>query len=287
MRNIYISQTVQSEQDLYENIIIESMQIYGQEVQYIPRTLVNEDRIFGEDVVSRFDRAYQIEMYLENLDGFEGDQELFTKFGVEIRDRATLHVSRRRWNREVGQHVDYDRPQEGDLIYLTLSNQIFEIMRVMDDRPFYQMSDLPTYRMEVELFEFSDEDFDTSVEIVDDVEVLGAATILNLSPGAGVDFQIGETIRQVYSSGKIVEAEIVDWNADSDKLSVTHISTPDGLFREFTTGTILGLSSNITRTVASVGDNLLQQDNAQNDDFENFADDILDFSEGNPFGEPS
>lgn len=287
MRNIYISQTVQSEQDLYENIIIESMQIYGQEVQYIPRTLVNEDRIFGEDVVSRFDRAYQIEMYLENLDGFDGDQELFTKFGVEIRDRATLHVSRRRWNREVGQHVDYDRPQEGDLIYLTLSNQIFEIMRVMDDRPFYQMSDLPTYRMEVELFEFSDEDFDTSVEIVDDVEVLGAATILNLSPGAGVDFQIGETIRQVYSSGKIVEAEIVDWNADSDKLSVTHISTPDGLFREFTTGTILGLSSNITRTVASVGDNLLQQDNAQNDDFENFADDILDFSEGNPFGEPS
>lgn len=287
MRNIYISQTVQSEQDLYENIIIESMQIYGQEVQYIPRTLVNEDRIFGEDVVSRFDRAYQIEMYLENLDGFDGDQELFTKFGVEIRDRATLHVSRRRWNREVGQHVDYDRPQEGDLIYLTLSNQIFEIMRVIDDRPFYQMSDLPTYRMEVELFEFSDEDFDTSVEIVDDVEVLGAATILNLSPGAGVDFQIGETIRQVYSSGKIVEAEIVDWNADSDKLSVAHISTPDGLFREFTTGTILGLSSNITRTVASVGDNLLQQDNAQNDDFENFADDILDFSEGNPFGEPS
>jgi len=287
MRNIYISQTVQSEQDLYENIIIESMQIYGQEVQYIPRTLVNEDRIFGEDVVSRFDRAYQIEMYLENLDGFDGDQELFTKFGVEIRDRATLHVSRRRWNREVGLHVDYDRPQEGDLIYLTLSNQIFEIMRVIDDRPFYQMSDLPTYRMEVELFEFSDEDFDTSVEIVDDVEVLGAATILNLSPGAGVDFQIGETIRQVYSSGKIVEAEIVDWNADSDKLSVAHISTPDGLFREFTTGTILGLSSNITRTVASVGDNLLQQDNAQNDDFESFADDILDFSEGNPFGEPS
>jgi hypothetical protein len=287
MRNIYISQTVQSEQDLYENIIIESMQIYGQEVQYIPRTLVNEDRIFAEDVVSRFDRAYQIEMYLENLDGFDGDQELFSKFGVEIRDRATLHVSRKRWNREVGLHVEYNRPQEGDLIYLTLSNQIFEIMRVVDDKPFYQLSDLPTYKMEIELFEFSDEDFDTSLEIVDDVEVLGASTILNLSPGVGVDFQIGETIRQVYSSGKIVEAEIVDWNADDNKLSVSHISTPDGLFREFTTGTILGLSSNITRTVASVGDNLLQQDNAQNDDFETFADDFLDFSEGNPFGEPS
>ena len=110
--------------------------------------------------------------------------------------------------------------------------------------------------------------------------------ILNLENSDSDDFQIGEIIQQVTGSTTIT-AEIVDWNADSDKLSVTHISTPDGLFREFTTGTILGLSSNITRTVASVGDNLLQQDNAQNDDFENFADDILDFSEGNPFGEPS
>jgi hypothetical protein len=86
-RNIYISQTVKSEQDLYENIIIESMQIYGQEVQYIPRTLVAEDQIFGEDVASAFKAAYQIEMYLENLDNFDGDQELFTKFGVEILER--------------------------------------------------------------------------------------------------------------------------------------------------------------------------------------------------------
>ena len=148
-RNPYISQTVRSEQDLYENIIIESIKIYGQNVQYMPRTLVSEDKIFGEDVVSRFDDAYTIEMYLENIDGFDGDQDLFTKFGVEIRDRATLHVSRKVWNRIVGSNVTYNRPNEGDLIYLPLSDQIFEIMRVVDDQPFYQLSNLPTYRMEI------------------------------------------------------------------------------------------------------------------------------------------
>ena len=135
-RNPYISQTVRSEQNLYEDIIIESLKIYGQDVEYLPRTLVAEDVIFGEDVVSRFDDAYTIEMYLENTDGFEGDQDLFTKFGVEIRDRATMHVARRRWDAVVGAFVDNNRPNEGDLIYLPLSDQVFEIMRVVDDKPF-------------------------------------------------------------------------------------------------------------------------------------------------------
>jgi len=285
-RNIYISQTVKSEQDLYENIIIESMQIYGQEVQYIPRELVAEDKIFGEDVVSAFDRAYQIEMYLENLDNFDGDQELFSKFGVEIRDRATLHVSRKRWHQAVGTYLpEHLRPLEGDLIYLTLSNQVFEIMRVIDDQPFYQLSNLPTYRIEVELFEYNDENFDTSIEVIDNLEKLGNTIILNLENSDSDDFQIGETIQQVTGSTTIT-AEIVDWNADSDKMYVAHISTPDGKFREFTTGSITSQTTNITKTIASIGEQL-QQVGAQNEDFETFGDDILDFSEGNPFGEPT
>lgn len=285
-RNIYISQTVKSEQDLYENIIIESMKIYGQEVQYIPRELVAEDRIFGEDVVSAFDRAYQIEMYLENVDNFDGDQELFTKFGVEIRDRATLHVSRRRWHQAVGTYLpEHLRPREGDLIYLTLSDQVFEIMRVVDDQPFYQLSNLPTYRMEVELFEYNDENFDTSIEVIDELEKLGNTVILNLENSDSDDFQIGEIIQQVTGSTTIT-AEIVDWNADSDKMYVAHIATPDGKFREFTTGSITSQTTNITKTIVSIGEQLQQVD-AQNEDFETFGDDILDFSEGNPFGEPT
>ena len=285
-RNIYISQTVKSEQDLYENIIIESMKIYGQEVQYIPRELVAEDKIFGEDVVSAFDRAYQIEMYLENIDNFDGDQELFTKFGVEIRDRATLHVSRRRWHQAVGTYLpEHLRPREGDLIYLTLSNQVFEIMRVVDDQPFYQLSNLPTYRMEVELFEYNDENFDTSIGDIDELEKLGNTVILNLENSDSDDFQIGEIIQQVTGSTTIT-AEIVDWHADSDKMYVAHIATPDGKFREFTTGSITSQTTNITKTITSIGEQLQQVD-AQNEDFETFGDDILDFSEANPFGEPT
>ena len=286
MRNIYISQTVSTEQDLYENIIIESMKIYGQEVQYIPRTLVNEDEIFAEDAVSRFDRAYQIEMYLENLDNFDGEQEIFTKFGLEIRDRATVHVARKRWNREVGQHVDYNRPREGDLIYLTLSDQIFEIMRVIDDRPFYQLSDLPTFRMEIELFEYNDEDFDTSVEVVDELEALGNRIKLTLASGGSDDFTIGENIQQLVDSadGPKIVGEIVEWNAATRILEIAHMGATDGKFRTFSAGAITSVDTNITRTITSVGEELQQVFN-QSDNFETVGDDIIDFSESNPFGE--
>ena len=286
-RNPYISQTVRSEQDLYENIIIESIKIYGQDVEYLPRTLVNEDKIFGEDVVSRFDDAYTVEMYLENLDGFDGDQELFSKFGVEIRDRATLHVSRRVWERHVGYNVEYDRPREGDLIYLPLSNQIFEIMRVIDDRPFYQLSDLPTYRMEVELFEYSDEDFDTGIEDIDEAEALGNRIKLTLDASSSNGFELGENIEYVVDAdaGTKLVAEIVNWDASTNILEVAHVGSTDGLWRTFPVGaTITSVDTNISKTVNSVGDEL-QQVFSQNDDFETEADSFLDFSEGNPFGE--
>ena len=286
-RNPYISQTVRSEQDLYENIIIESIKIYGQDVQYMPRTLVAEDKIFGEDVVSRFDDAYTVEMYLENIDGFEGDQELFTKFGVEIRDRATLHVSRRSWDRLVGYNVDYDRPREGDLIYLPLSDQIFEIMRVVDDKPFYQLSNLPTYRMEIELFEYGDEDFDTGVESIDEVEAIGNRIKLTLAASSSNGFKLGENIEYVVDvdAGTKLIAEIVNWDASTNVLEVAHVGSTDGLWRTFSAGTtITSTETSITKTINSIGDEL-QQVFSQNDDFETEADGFLDFSEGNPFGE--
>ena len=287
VRNGYISQTVRSEQNLYENIIIESIKIYGQEVQYLPRTLVNEDTIFGEDAVSRFDDAYGIEMYLENTEGFEGDQELFTKFGVEIRDRATLHVARKRWNSSVGAYVEYDRPREGDLIYLPLSDQIFEIMRVIDDRPFYQMSNLPTYRLDIELFEYNDEDFDTSLQSVDNVEAIGNKIQLTLASSDSNDLVIGENIEYLVDSanGPKLTAEIVSWNAGSNILEVAHIGSTDGKWRTFSAGTsITSTESNITKTITLVGEEL-QQVFSQNDVFETEGDDFLDFSESNPFGE--
>ena len=130
-RNVYFSQAVRSEQNLYEDLVIESLKIFGQDVYYIPRTLVNRDNILGEDPASSFDDAYLIEAYIENQDGFEGAGDLYQKFGLEIRDEANFIISKRQWEKLIGLYNNtldsIERPKEGDLIFLPLSNSFFEI----------------------------------------------------------------------------------------------------------------------------------------------------------------
>lgn len=293
--NLYFSQSVKSEQDLYENIVIESLKMYGQDLFYMPRTLVAEDKIFGEDVASKFEDAYQIEMYLENIDNFDGDQELFSKFGVEIRDRATLHVSRRRWQEVTFDHSSsQSRPNEGDLIFLPLSNQIFEIMRVIDDQPFYQLSNLPTFRIEIELFEYNDEDFDTDIAQIDEIEQDYAYQyILTLFDSAydSDALQVGTTIQQSLANNVTLSAEIAKWNDSSNELSLVHLGADDGKYHVFTTGSVSNIFSSglgtdsASYTVISTRENNQIQVTQQNDIFETEGDNIIDFSEGNPFGE--
>ena len=173
--NVHFSQKVKSEQNLYEDIIIESLKMYGQDVYYIPRDIIAEDRILGDDIQSRFNSAYKIEMYIENAEGFDGEGDLFTKFGVEIRDQATFVVSRKRWNQTIGRYdndIESVRPLEGDLIYLSLSNSMFQIQHVEHEQPFYQVSNLPTYKLRCELFEYSGEDIDTGINSIDNIEEL-------------------------------------------------------------------------------------------------------------------
>jgi len=141
---------VRSEQNLYEDLIVESLKFYGQDVYYLPREVVSRDMIFNDETLSRFDHAYSVEMYIENVEGFDGDGDLFQKFGVEIRDAATLIMARRRWNNEIRKYQErtevdkkYYRPREGDLIHLPLSGSTFEIMKVEDENPFYQIGQLP------------------------------------------------------------------------------------------------------------------------------------------------
>ena len=202
-RNVYFSQAVKSEQNLYEDLIIESLQIYGQDVYYIPRTLVNRDNVLNEDPASKFDDAYLLEMYVENTEGFEGAGDLYSKFGLEIRDDATFIVSRRRWETRVGQfssNVNDPRPQEGDLLFLPMTNSFFEISYVEDDTPFFQLSNLPTYRMTCSLFEYNDEDFDTGIEGID--EKVGQAAYqqrMDITITGGNHFEVGENIEQLLS----------------------------------------------------------------------------------------
>ncbi len=171
--NLYFSQKVRSEQNLYEDIVIEALKVYGQDVYYLPRDLVNEDKIFGDDPVSSFNSSYMLEMYIENTEGFEGEGDLFTRFGVEIRDEATFVVSRRRWTDTVQRYdneITVDRPAEGDVIYLPMSKAFFQITHVEHEQPFYQLSNLPVYKLRCQLYEYTGEDMDTGVDVLDDLE---------------------------------------------------------------------------------------------------------------------
>jgi hypothetical protein len=288
--NLYFSQKVKSEQDLYENVVIESLKMYGQDVFYMPRSIVAEDTVFSEDVVSKFEDAYQIEMYLENIDGYGGDGDLFTKFGVELRDQANFIVAKKRWDEVSASHSSSQvRPNEGDLIFIPLSNSIFEITRVEDERPFYQLSNLPVFRLTCELFEYNDEDFDTDIAAIDDIEGSYAYQyILTLADSAYSSgaFEVGTSVTQSLANGVTITGEIANWNDSSDKLTLVHVGADDGKFHLFTAGTITDASSN-THTVLSTSEDNVIQINNQNDVFETAGDDFLDFSEGNPFGDPT
>jgi len=309
-RNVYFSQAVKSEQNLYEDLIIESLQIYGQDVYYIPRTLVNRDNILNEDPASRFDDAYLLEMYIENTEGFEGAGDLYSKFGLEIRDDATFIVSRRRWETRVGifdDNVIDPRPQEGDLIFLPMTNSFFEISYVEDDNPFYQLSNLPVYRMQCSLFEYNDEDFDTGLEDID-IKSSQAAYMqsMDITITSGNHFEVGEIIEQTLTAADgdtpavKVFGEVLQRTKTSDilaKVYVGHIgASGTTTAKEFTVGgTVTGRTSGYTGTIATIysdvtdttGEAWANDGGSQNVDFEIEADGFIDFSESNPFGDPS
>lgn len=287
--NIYFSQKVKSEQNLFEDIVIESLKMYGQDVYYLPRDVVNKDPIFGDDIPSRFNSAYKIEMYIENVDGFDGEGDLMTKFGVELRDQATFIVARRRWNQTVKRYdneINSVRPREGDLIYLTLSNTMFEITHVEHELPFYQLSNLPTYKLRCEKFEYSDEDLDTNIATIDTIEQVGYVVKLTLQDSAAKGFIIGNAATQTLASGVIVTGDIVDYNDSDNILQIAHIGSDDSDYHEFVSSRVvisLDSDGNTLRRMVTGIDEQLNQASAQNKDFSN-NNNFIDFTESNPFG---
>lgn len=173
--NVYFSQGTKNEQYLIEDIIIESLQIYGQELFYIPRVLVSKDEIFGEDRLSEFKTAFPIEMYFENVDSFDGQGAFIQKFGLMMEQSATLVVARRRWEQFIGRYgatTIPTRPNEGDLLYFPLTNGLFEIKFVKHQDPFYQLGKLYVYKLQVELFQYSSERMSTGIQNIDAFETL-------------------------------------------------------------------------------------------------------------------
>lgn len=160
-----------SEQRLIEDLIIESLKIYGHDVYYMPRTSVKLDKLFGEDILSQFTQAYPIEMYFSNVDGWDGEREIFTKFGIEIRDRATFVVSKRRWEESVSNQspsIELPlRPAEGDLIYFPKTDAMFEIKYVEHMNPFYQLGKFYIFSLQCELYQYSSENIETGIPEID------------------------------------------------------------------------------------------------------------------------
>ncbi|MAR21834.1 MAG: hypothetical protein CMD25_07875 [Flavobacteriales bacterium] len=171
--NVYFDLGTTSEQRLYENLIIEQLRAFGHDVYYLPRKLVNEDTLFGEDRLSSFNDAYIIEMYLDNVEGFEGQKEMMTRFGLDMQDEATWVVSKRRFEQLISTDQNLivsSRPNEGDLIYFPLAKKLFEISFVDHDDPFYQIQNLPVFKMRCRTFEYSSERLDTGVTAIDNIE---------------------------------------------------------------------------------------------------------------------
>jgi hypothetical protein len=307
-RSVYFSERYRPEQNLLEDILIESMKIMGHDVYYIPRKIVKRDFILNEDVISSFDASFLIEMFVESVDGFEGDGDLMTKFGLEVRDQVKLVCSRRRWNSLIGRHGytnDAVRPREGDLIYLPFTGGLFEIKFVEDKIPFFQLGGtgdtkavIPTFTLTCELFEYSGQEIDTGVPEVDIIQVghtQGSRALLDFNGGDVHD--LGETLTIELPSGILGEAELLQYEHTPTGAIATFgtLTFNDGEFHSLTVGTTIeGQTSGTTSTITSViglddGDDALYNNDAltQNSSFDIFGNDYIDFSESNPFGDPS
>lgn len=158
------------EQLLIENLIIESIKIYGQDMYYVPRVIKNKDEIYGADDISEYNRAYPVELYIKSVDGFTGDGNFMSKFGLEIRDQVVFSIAQRVFYEEVGMDSTLVRPNEGDLIYFPLNNKLFKIMFVNKFEMFYQLGALQTWELTCELFEYSSEKLNTGISEIDSLQ---------------------------------------------------------------------------------------------------------------------
>ena len=200
------------EQSLTNDLIVESLQIYGHDVRYLPREYTHVDDIFNEVRNSSFTNEFTIEMYIQGVDGFGGDGDLLSKFGVEIRDTQTFVVANTRFEEEATTaSIGFTKPREGDLIYMPLTDQLMEIKHVEDEEVYYQLGKTYVYRLSTEFFEYSEEEFDTGVADIDDIQTDNEYTIqLTMGTGTGT-FQVDEHVYQGADlANSIAKAEVVE-----------------------------------------------------------------------------
>ena len=298
--NVYFSHGTKNEQYLVEDLIIESLKIYGQEFFYIPRTLVSKDNILGEDRLSQFKSSFPIEMYFENIDSFAGQGAFIQKFGLMMEQSATLVVARRRWDQLVGRYdqtIIPSRPCEGDLIYFPLSKGLFEIKFVTHQDPFYQLGKLYVYKLQVELFQYASERIDTGNKEVDAFESLKtfstnstrntSSRVLKVTvTNQGSGYTSAPTVSFGSSSGYGAAAvAILGTGLSAGKVVAINVIEDGQQYMTPPLVQISGGGGSGATAFATIEIDIDKADSyGDNNSFKDEAKDII-FSENNPFGE--
>lgn len=277
---------------ILEDLNAEAIQMFGIDLYYMPRKLMKTDPIFGEDILSKFDDVYQIEMYIENVDQFGGDRDIYAKFGIEVHDELTLIVSRHRFHQAVGaasrtagsgtilREVD-QRPREGDLLYFPFNKGLFELTYVEDEEPWYPLGSLTTYKLTCKLFEYSQETIDTPIVEIDkinqDDDITTPSDTPLLPPVEDVASAVIWTSSTAYVEGQEVYPP------------APATANVNRFYRVIVAGTT-GTSEPVWDTI--VGDKvydgsvvyIIQGAYNENEVIEQEVEDIIDWSEDNPFG---
>lgn len=278
-----------SEQRVLEDLIVESIKIMGFDGYYLPNDNDQaRDLLYGEDPVKKFESAFPVELYLSNFQGYEGQEDFFSKFGLEIKNNVKVILSRRTFEQRVPQNT-FSRPREGDLIYVPFLNgygEVFEITFTEQAKDFFQLGRKAPYFYELSLekYKFSQEKIDTGVYDIDLITTESGYTIdLSMQSGTG-NYTRKEIVYQSVDSTQAnatVVALVSKWNGVANTLSVTNISG------EFVDGyTVYGASSNARWTVQTFDplDVNVKDEHYDNKYIQTQGDSIIDFSETNPFG---
>ena len=270
------------EQNLAQDLVDEQIKLFGSDVYYLPKTVL-ADSTLDEVRYTKYQDQFQIEMLLVNVMGFGDNAEFISKFGLRITDEIIFRVSTKRWTEEVAEHNPTltvpERPNEGDLLYYPLTQNLYEIKYVGKEEPFFQFGKIQFYAITAELYEVGSDDLATGVAEIDAIEVLfDTAISLTMGVGGTGDFTVGETVTGGTTS---TTAEVKSWDS-STRILIVQNRTGTFAANESLTGN----DSNAVWVVSTF--DTLQNTNSeydQNRAIENEADNVVDWSEGNPFGE--
>ena len=269
----------QSEQDLYDDLMEESIKIHGIDVSYLPRDIQKIDSLFKDVEVSRFNTTHDIEMFIDSVEQFGGEGDFLSKFGVEIRDTLELTVMVNRFDT-----LNIGRPKEGDLIFFPFNKQLFEVMFVEDEQIFYTLGKKFVYRLKLELFEYSNQMINTGVEDIDNIQYENAYSIeLTTTNGTG-DYVVGENAFQGTDlASATAKGRVASWANNTLELIDVVGKFVEGVNVVGDAGASYEID--LPDSYEDVELDMPNDPLSDNLDYEKEADEVIDFSENNPFSE--